>query len=123
MDVATVEVRGAGFPYLNLRMLFLDGFPDSLSDALTLNANLHVEEGKLSTMVLFINGNDCTTHTLTIGIDSFVGFCTFSLQRLIEVLVRQHLPLIVVFIVRLKAMLECLLHFFLESNCLCLPEW
>ena len=122
MDVSTVEVWCAGFPYLNLRMQCLDGLPDGLSDALALNANLHIEEGKLSTMVLFINGNDCTTHTLTIFIDGFVGFCSFSLQRLIEVLVGQYLPLIVFFVIRLEAMLECLLHFFLESNGLFSPK-
>ena len=55
-------------------MQCLDGIPNDLSDTLALNANLHVEEGKLSTMVLFINGNNGTTHTLIIGIDSFVGF-------------------------------------------------
>ena len=58
-----------------------------------------------------INGDDGTTHTLTIFIDNFIGFCTLSLQRLIEILVGQYLPSVVIFIVRQKAMLECLLHF------------
>ena len=70
-----------------------------------------------------IDGNDSTTHTLAISIDSFVSFCSFCFQRLVEVLVGQNLPLIVVLIIRLKAMLECLLHFFFESNGLSLPKW
>ena len=79
MDVATVEVRGASFPYLRLRMQRLNGFPDGLSNALTLNTHLYLEKRQFTMMLGGIDGNDGAAHTLAVSIDSLVGFCTFSL--------------------------------------------
>ena len=44
VDVATVEIRGAGFPHFNLWMHRFYGFPDGLADTFALNAHLHIEE-------------------------------------------------------------------------------
>ncbi len=79
MDVATVEVRGASFPYLRLRMQRLNGFPNCLSDTLALNTNLHIEKRQFTIVLGGIDGNDGAAHTLAVSIDSLVGFCTFSL--------------------------------------------
>ena len=70
-------------------MQYFDGFPDGLPNALALNANLHIKKRQFTMMLGGIDGNDGTTHTLTIGIDSFVGFGPLSIQRLIEVFVWQ----------------------------------
>ena len=40
--IATVEIRGAGFPYLYLRMYGFYGFPDGLAETLALNTLLHI---------------------------------------------------------------------------------
>jgi len=60
-------------------MKCFDGFPNRLSDALILNANLHIEECQFAMMIGCINGYDSTAHTLAILADGFVGFGTFCL--------------------------------------------
>ena len=42
VNVAAVEIRGAGLPHLNLGMHRLDGFPYRLADALALYTHLDV---------------------------------------------------------------------------------
>ena len=80
VDVATVEIRSAGFPHLRLRMQYLDGFPDGLSDALALNAYLHIEECQFIMVSFIVDYHNGTAHTQTIFIDSFVGFSTICFQ-------------------------------------------
>ena len=70
MDVATVEVRGAGFPHLRLWMQGLNGFPNGLPDALTLHAYLHIEKRQFTMMFGGIDGNDGAAHTLAVSIAS-----------------------------------------------------
>ena len=52
-------------------------------------------------MLFLVNGDDGTAHTLAVSIDCLVGFYAVNLQRALEVLVRQHLPLvgIVIFVI------------------------
>ncbi len=68
MDVAAVEIWRACLPDFNLRMKGLNGFPDCLSDALALNSNFHIEEGKFALMSFFIDDDDSTTHSLAVCI-------------------------------------------------------
>ena len=77
VDIATVEIRGAGFPHFYLWMHSLYGFPDGLADTLALNTYLHVEECELAHIA--VSGNDGTPHTLSILVDGFVSFGTFCL--------------------------------------------
>ena len=48
VDIPTVEIRGAGFPHLYLRMHRLYGFPDGLTNTFALDTHLHIEECKLT---------------------------------------------------------------------------
>lgn len=101
MDVAKVEVWRACLPNLSLWMERFDGFPDGLTNAFTLYAHLHIKKRQLAPMLFLVNGDDGTAHTLAVSIDCLVGFCAVSLQRAIEVLVGQHLPLVgtVIFVI------------------------
>ena len=45
VDIAAVEIRGAGFPDFYLWMHGLYGSPYGLADSFTLNTHFHVEEG------------------------------------------------------------------------------
>ena len=78
VNVAAVEIRGAGFPYLNLGMHRLDALPDCLTDALALYAHLHIEEGQLAFGLM--DREYGAAHTLTVGIDSLVSLGTLSPQ-------------------------------------------
>ena len=42
VDIATVEIRGAGFPHFYLWMHGLYGFPDGLANAFALNTHCHI---------------------------------------------------------------------------------
>ena len=106
VDIPSVEIRGAGFPHFYLRMHRFYRFPDGLADTFTLNTHLHIEESQLAYNT--ISCNDGTAHTLAILADGFIGFGTFCL--------------IIVFVICHKSMLECLLHFFLESDGMLLRE-
>ena len=44
VDIPTVEIRGAGFPHLYLRMHRLYSLPDGLADTFALNTHLYIEE-------------------------------------------------------------------------------
>ena len=67
VNVPSVEVRRTGFPYLRLWMHSLDSLPNGLSDALTLNTNLHKEKCQFASMLISFNDNNSTTHTLTVS--------------------------------------------------------
>ena len=67
MDIPAVEIRGAGFPNFYLRMHRLDGLPDGLSDALTLNTDLHIEKCQFASMLVSFNNDDSTTHAPTVN--------------------------------------------------------
>ena len=123
MDVAKVEVRCACLPDFSLRVQCFDGFPDGLTNTFALYAHLHIEKCQLASMLFLVNGNDGTTHALAVSIDCLIGFCAVSLQRAIEVLVGQHLPLVgIIFVIRQKATFEGLLHFLLHGDGLLLPK-
>ena len=123
MDVAKVEVWRACLPNLSLWMERFDGFPDGLTNAFALYAHLHIEKCQLAPMLFLVNGDDGTAHTLAVSIDCLVGFCAISLQRAIEVLVWQHLPLVgIIFVIRQKATFEGLLHLLLHGDGLLLPK-
>ena len=48
MDIAAVEIRGAGFPDFYVWMHGLYGFPYDLTDTFALNTHLHIEKCKLT---------------------------------------------------------------------------
>ena len=50
VDIAAVEIRGAGFPHFYFSMHGFYGFPDGLADTLALNAHLHIEECQFASL-------------------------------------------------------------------------
>ena len=73
-----------------------------------------------------VDVDDGAAQAPAVGIDSLVGLGALGLQRLVEVLIGQDLPLVgvigIIFDMPLKALLKCLLHFFLEGDSTLLSE-
>ena len=82
VDVAAVEIRGAGFPRLYFWMHGFYGFPDGLAETLALNTHLYIKESQFTHIA--VSGNDGTAYSLAILVDGFVCFGTFCIQRLIR---------------------------------------
>ena len=119
VDVTAIKIWSAGFPDFRFGMYSLDGFPNGLPDAYTLYAHLHIEESQFAVVGFMIDSDNGTSLSLTISINCFISFSIFCIQRLIEILIGQNLPLVVTFFaweMRLKSMLECLLHLLFECD-------
>ena len=55
VNVPSVKIRSTSFPYHRLWMHSLDSLPNGLSDALTLNTNLHIEKCQFASMLISFN--------------------------------------------------------------------
>lgn len=60
MDIAPLEIRGAGFPHKSIRVILLYSSPYRLTYAFALYSVFHIQEIQVMMMCFRIELNDCT---------------------------------------------------------------
>lgn len=90
MNVSSLKIRCASFPYLCFRMQYFNFVPHCLTNPFTISTILNIKEIKMIVLSFFINYHNSTSNHFTVN-NCFICNCPFLFQRIINIFFRKKL--------------------------------